>query len=302
MRRARPGRGAALILVLWLVAAMSLVVLAGTRSVRQSTQRAAWEMERMRAEALLDSALQLAAQKLLQTRVTEYTGLDVQLGGNTVTIEVVPASGLVDVHVVSDVLLQTLLQNAGGLSASDAAILTARIRDFIDPDDIPQGNGGAEAAQYRAAGLAHVPRNARLDDLIELRSVLGMTPDVYAKILPFLSINGQQRIDIGSAPPALIDVLSGQQGLGTMVRSSPPEMRAGLLSGSAEHLPASTGAGSQTIVRLTASARFAQGGALWRREAWVDLRQLPGAPAPWTILALEPVRRVNQSSGQETNP
>ena len=57
--------GAALVLVLWLVAALSLTVLAGAKGMRQQTQQAGLALERLRAEALLDGALQLAAQRLV---------------------------------------------------------------------------------------------------------------------------------------------------------------------------------------------------------------------------------------------
>lgn len=145
-----------------------------------------------------------------------------------------------------------------------------------------------------------MPRNAALDDLSELRAVLGMTPELYEIISPYLGINGQQRIDIGSAPPALIDALSGQPGLGARVHSSPPEMRTGaLLSGAAaEFFTSARASGGAVKVRAFMKT---DGERWWQREAWVDLSERPDSLTPWTTLSLEPTRRANKPE-QEFNP
>lgn len=178
--------------------------------------------------------------------------------------------------------------------------MASRIRDYIDPDDEPGGIGGAEAPQYRAAGWPVLPRNGPFDDLSELRMVLGMTPELYEIISPYLGINGQQRIEIDAAPPALIDALTGQPGLGAQIQSSPPEMRAGaLLSGAAAQFftPARTGGGT---VKVRAMVQADQG-QWWQRDAWVDLSTRPDALTPWTTLSLEPTRRMNPPP-QEPHP
>lgn len=299
----RGSRGAALILVLWLVASLSLVVMASSRGIRQQTQRAALDLERLRAESVLDAAIQLTAQRMMTEKTADswYRIQRLPMGPNDIWVEITPSGGLVDVNVASEALLQALFQRAGGLSSGEAAILTSRVRDFIDPDDTPGGVGGAEAAQYRAAGWPSLPRNGALDDLSELRSVLGMTSELYEIIAPHLGINGQQRIEIDSAPPALIDVLTGQPGLGARIHNSPPETRAGvLLTGAAAEFFSPARAGGGLTVRLNAFVR-AEGDRWWQREAWIDLSERPGGLTPWTTLSLEPTRRLNKPE-QEFKP
>lgn len=302
-RRMHNVRGAALIMVLWLVAALSLVVLAGARGVRQQTQRTTLDLERLRAESVLDAAIQLSAQRLLLDRGkdSQYRIQRLSLGQNDIWVEITPSGGLVDVNVASEGLLQAVLQRAGGLSPGEAAILASRVRDYIDPDDTPSGVGGAEAAQYRAAGWPSMPRNAALEDLSDLKSVLGMTSGLYEIIVPHLGINGQQRIEIDSAPPALIDALTGQQGLGARIHKSPPEMRAGvLLSGAAAEFftPARSSGGQTTRLRAFAQA---EGDRWWQREVWIDLSERPDALTPWTTRSVEPTRRFNKPE-QEFKP
>ena len=303
VRVTRASRGAALILVLWLVASLSLVVLAGAQGLRQQTQRMALDLERLRAESVLDAGVQLTAQRLLQEKGTEslYRIQRLPLGASDVWVEIIPSGGLVDVNVASDALLLALFQGAGKLAPGEAAIMVSRVRDFIDPDDSPGGIGGAEAAQYRAAGWPAMPRNAALDDLSELRSVLGMTAELYEIIAPHLGTNGQQRIEIDSAPPELIDALTGQQGLGARIHNSPREMRAGqLLAGPAAELFVPTSASGGQTVRLRAFVQ-AEGERWWQRTAWVDLSERPDSLAPWTTLSVEPTRRFNKPK-QEITP
>lgn len=302
-RQFRRHGGAALILVLWLVASISLVVMASARGVRQQTQRAAIDIERLRAEAVLDAALQLTSQRLVLERLGEarYRKQRLSMGAYQVWVEITPSGGLVDVTVASEALVRALFQRAGGLSPGEAAILTSRVRDYLDPDDTPDGVGGAEAAQYRAAGWPSMPRNGALDDIAELRSVLGVTSELYEIIAPHLGINGQQRIEIDSAPPALIDALTGQPGLGAQIHKSPPETRAAtLVTGvAADFFSPSRSGGGQTV-RLRAYLQV-ESDRWWQREAWVDLSERPGGLAPWTTLSLEPTRRLNKPE-QEFKP
>lgn len=294
----RPGRtrGAALILVLWLVAALSLVVLAGARGARLHTQRVAVDLERLRAESDLDAAIQMVAVQLMLERelITGYRRLGLRLGDSQAWVEVVPSSGLVDVNVASRELLEGLLQRVGHLSSGEASVLTSRIRDFVDPDDTPSALGGAERAQYAAAGRTVGPRNAGLDDLTDLRFVLGMSSDLYETISPFLGLNGQQRIDINAAPPSLIDALSGQPGLGAAFQAAPPEMRSGALpAGVDDKLFTMAGGGPAQSVRVRALVQT-QPGRWWERQVWLDLATRPEAITPWTTLSVESVRRVTR--------
>ena len=290
-------------MVLWLVAALSLVVLASAHGIRQQTRHVGLSLERLRSESDLDAAMQLIAQRMVSEKGTaiQYRRQRVALGGSTIWIETTPANGLVDINVASDALLQALFQNVGRLAPGEATVMVSRVRDFIDPDDVPSGIGGAEAAQYRAANWPAVPRNTGLDDLSELRSVLGMTPALYETIFPYLGINGQQRIDIRSAPSALIDALTGESGFGARIHSSPSDAQTSVpLSGIAAEFFTSTPTGGAQALRVRVFMQT-EGGRWWQREAWIDLNDRPDGLMPWTTLSLEPTRRVNNPE-QEFKP
>lgn len=303
MRRAsQRSRGAALVLVLWLVAALSLVVLTSAQGMRLQTRRVGVELDRMRSEQLLDAVVQLGAQRLMSERNApgRYREWHMQLGDAAARLEIIPAEGLVDVNVATEPLLEAVLEKIGGLPQGEANIMASRIKDFIDPDDAPRGAGGAEAPQYRAAGKTVMPRNAPVDDLSELQMVLGMTPQLYGIISPYLGVNGRARIAVDAAPPALIDQLTGQPGLGARIHSTPLEGRADLLTGVAADFFSPNASRAGGALKLRASVRT-QEGRWWQREAWVDLSERPDTLTPWTTLSLDPTRRM-PSPQQELNP
>ena len=289
-------RGAALILVLWMVVGLSLVVLAGAQSARLYTQRAALDLERIRVDALLEAATGLVLGKLTADKdfAKGYKRLLVPLDGAELWVEAVPSDGLVDVNVAPPALMQALFARVGGLSEGEAAVLASRVHDFIDPDDEPGGVGGAEIAQYQAAGSPVRPRNGGVDDLTELRAVLGMTPELYAIISPYLGVNGQQKVVLDAAPPALIDAISGQPGLGASLHATPPEMRAGAIQpGLMSDMFSAVSSVSSSTYRLRAYVQ-SQPGHWWEREAWVELSARLDGGTPWTTRAIEPARRVGR--------
>lgn len=291
----RSDRGSALILVLWLVAALSLVVLSGAKNIRLQTRSIATSMTQLRVESVLDGAMQLAAQRLLHSPELSrrYQWLQLQLGEDHIWLEVTPASGLVDVNVASPALMQALFQNVGKLSSDEAKVYSSRVKDWIDPDQDPDGVGGAEAPQYRAAGWPSIPRNGPMQDPSEMRSVLGMAPNLYETIKPFLGLNGQQNISIDAAPSALIDAMTGQVGLGFKLRSLSPEDRAAQLlpfTGAEIFSRSSSSGGGDVRLRVFVAA---DSDMWWLRESWISLSARPDTLTPWTTLLLDSTRRVS---------
>lgn len=278
-------QGAALILVLWLVVGMSLLVLAGARSVRQHTQVAALHSDRLRVQSTLDAAIALGAQQMAvdPRKANGYRRWHLHFAGQDVLLEQVSGDGLVDANVASPELLQALFERVGGLAPGEAALMTSAVRDFIGYDSEGSlGRGGDEAVTTRGG----------ISDISELRDVPGMTPDLYATISPFLGYNGQQRVNVNAAPPALIDALSGQPGLGEAIHATPPAMRSeAMLSGAGQDLFAITPAAGGSSLRLRALVQAADG-RVWQRQAWLALGVGTDTIMPWKTEAVEAVQRA----------
>lgn len=296
-------RGMALVMVLWIVAALTLVVLAGSEGMKKRSQWIGLDLERLRADILLESATQIIAGHLVAqpNLAGKYQTLTLKLDATDITIVLVPSAGLIDPNVVSNALFQAFLQVVGGLNAEQSVLVTSRVKDWIDPDNDPTGPGGAEAPQYRAAGWTPLPRNAAMVDASELQSVWGMSPELYGRISPYLGLNGRYQLDVGAAPPILVDVLTGQPGVGRRLQGMQPGPQAEALAalGRQGYFAAGQG-GVSRDVRVTASIEI-DGGRRWQRVTWISLSQRPDSLAPWTTLNIQPTQRATMQN-QEAKP
>jgi general secretion pathway protein K len=97
-----------------------------------------------------------------------------------------------------------LLTKAQPAAAQQIAAATA---DWIDGDNVALP-GGAEDAFYLAAKPRYLPANSLMADASEIRSVAGMTPEIYAKIAPWLCA-----LPDSALSPININTLSNKQGI-----------------------------------------------------------------------------------------
>jgi general secretion pathway protein K len=208
----RADRGAALVLVLWLVALLAALVGTFALSAR---------VEALQGRVLGESALlQERARAGLEYGLFRLRGSPLRPGwrpdgrryrwqfeGATVDIRIVDESGKVDLNV-ADAGLLTALMRALGVEQERAQRLAGAIVDWRDPDDLTQPGGGAEDADYAAAGLPYGAKDANFESLGELRTVLGMDAALYRQLLPNVSIYGHRsRPDRSFAPGPVLTAL-----------------------------------------------------------------------------------------------
>lgn len=195
MRRAGPAtgrqRGIALIMVLWGVAALSLLVGRFTADTTTQTNLARNIVASAQAEALADAGvhrmiLELAKPDGLRRVRLDGTAYRWVFDGGEVLLRVEDERGKIDLNAAADDILRALLASAG-LSAADAAILADRVIDFRDRDSEPLA-GGAEDADYLAAGLLYRAKDAPFEAVDELESVLGMTGLLFARLAPAVTV------------------------------------------------------------------------------------------------------------------
>lgn len=97
---------------------------------------------------------------------------------------------------------------ASGLGPSASQTLAAAVIDWRDADGI-RSPGGAEAAEYAALRPPSAPKNALFDAVEELRDVFGVTPSVYERVAPNLTVSGDGRINVNAASVAVLTALPG---------------------------------------------------------------------------------------------
>ncbi|EKT4072702.1 MULTISPECIES: general secretion pathway protein GspK [Stenotrophomonas] len=188
--------GAALVLVLWLIALMTALVGAFALSARVEhlQQRALDDDARgqERARAGLEYALtRLSADPQRAPWRADGRVYRWQFDDASIEIKVLDENGKINLNLADVALLSAFLK-ALGEDEAQARQLAGAIVDWRDEDSLLQPGGGAEAPDYAAAGLPYGPRNKRFETLGELQRVLGMRGPLYQAMLPHLTLYSRQ--------------------------------------------------------------------------------------------------------------
>lgn len=286
---APPQRGLALVAVLWMVSALSLLV-AGLLSVSRAEIRSAQtHVAIAQAAALGDAAIQLAVLewRTAPTPRAGLTELDLDIDGRPLHVVIQPGSGFVDLNQAPESLLVDLLQLGGGLDAEAAETLAQRVIDWRDPDDAPHPRG-AEAEAYAAAGVRYRPRNGRFVVVEDLLQVLGFDYEVFDRIRGLVTVwsgSTPGGVNPRAASVPVLSILAGgdsAQAMRLAAGRNDPTLDTTMLNQA--HLYA----GATEVLRVEAVVALGDG-VIGRRARW--LKPVPDEDgAPWVTLALEPVR------------
>lgn len=94
--------------------------------------------------------------------------------------------------------------------AIDPSVADA-VLDWLDNDESPRV-GGAESSYYLALPYPYKSKNDLFDTVQELRLVRGVTPEVFDKLRPFVTVYSSGRVNINTAPKEVLMALSAGQG------------------------------------------------------------------------------------------
>ena len=189
-------RGVALVAVLWVVAALSILVTGLVQTQRDEIRTASSSRLRLQADALGQGAINLAVQMLRADvggpeRRERLMRMSIPYAGIAVQVEIQPLTGLVDLNLAPAPLLAAMFTVGGGLDAATAQQLAASV---------------VAAREARPAGPP--PRFQAPEELL---GVAGVDYDLYAKLAHLLTTDsrGSGRINPLAAPPGVLLVLAG---------------------------------------------------------------------------------------------
>jgi len=110
-------------------------------------------------------------------------------------------------EATEDMLRQFFAQGMD-MDFAEADQLAQAIQDWRDEDEIPRLNGG-EREEYLEEEALVLPPNRDFVDVDELRHVRGMTPELYVRAAPHLTLIGDGEINLNSAPEAVLLAVPG---------------------------------------------------------------------------------------------
>jgi len=112
----------------------------------------------------------------------------------------------VNLNEADEVMLRQFFAQGLDVDFAEADQLAQAILDWRDEDDLPRINGG-EREEYIDEGALVLPPNRDFVDVDELRHIRGMTPEIYVRAAPHLTLIGDGEINLNSAPePVLLAV------------------------------------------------------------------------------------------------
>jgi general secretion pathway protein K len=119
--------------------------------------------------------------------------------GAKMTITVQDESGRIDLNAADQSMISRLLQSAG-LDLDAANALTDKILDWRTTSDLVRLHGASDE-EYAAKGYPWHPRHGPFQSVGELKLVMDMTPALFARIRPALTVYSKRpAIDTEVAP------------------------------------------------------------------------------------------------------
>jgi general secretion pathway protein K len=186
--------GIALITVLCVLVLLSLIAAAISFEARVEAHGSRNIVDIASARAAADAGVQRAILDLsnphsafdegkIPADGTEYTWT---FADNTVRISIQDEASKLNLNQASPAILVGLFISVGVRPAT-AQSLGVAIADYRDTDRLRRVLG-AEDDDYKAAGLPWGPKNALFQEVDELQQVLGMTPQIYEHVAPYLTV------------------------------------------------------------------------------------------------------------------
>jgi general secretion pathway protein K len=251
-------RGFALVAVLWVIAALTLIAAVFLHSSRTQVQLTRNLAENARAEALADAAVQRALFGLLSIGTSAEWRADgsshtIDLPGGRATVTVYNEDGKIDINRAREDVLTSLLLSVD-VPVDRASGIAAAIADYRDTDSDLRENG-AEDQDYDRAQLTRGAKDALFVRTDELRAVMGMTDEVFERIEPSITVYSSRRY---------VDLTSASEGVLRALPYVTEQQRQQLL---ADRTSGSVGSSSSALTVMVVADVTTEGGGRYIREA-----------------------------------
>jgi general secretion pathway protein K len=210
--------GFIIIAVLWILVALSTLAVVFSVYLTSSARALGVTDIGVQSDALMSASLELVAYQLLsadeKSRPAQGS-FRFKLDNADALVTYTSEAGRVDLNHASKEMLDALFEVLG-VEEKAASQLADRIvgwRTQPKSDgtaNAPPDPGKDEGALYLAAGLNYVPRGGPFAHVNELSLVLGATPAIVERVLPFVTVFSKSAdIDVLLASPEVIAALPG---------------------------------------------------------------------------------------------
>jgi len=193
-------KGVALIMVLWVIAILTIVVLEFSYAMRTEIHITQNFKEDLQLYALAEGGAQRAIAELIlkhDTRVQQFRktldtkelppekrewitdgrAYELPSDQGVNDLRIMSEAGKININMVSETRLRKIIENLG-LEGEERDTVVDSIMDWKDPNDLHRLNG-AENDYYQSLKEPYQCKDGNLDSIEELLLVRGVTPDLY---------------------------------------------------------------------------------------------------------------------------
>lgn len=188
----RGARGAALLLVLWILVLMTgLIAVFALGARTEGLQGSALRFQaagRHAAEAGIELAvLKLSSPDPARRWIPDARPNTFEFEGHRIEVRVQDEAAKFDLNSTDAPTLAALMVLLG-VDVDRARQLGGAIQDWRDPDDLVALEGGAETRDYVAARRPYGAKNQPFTTVSELQQLLGMDEATYRRLVPYVTI------------------------------------------------------------------------------------------------------------------
>ncbi len=119
------------------------------------------------------------------------------------TFGTVDAESKLNLNTAPEEVLSALIQQEGKLREDAARRVAAAIADWRD-EDKEERQDGAEDFYYLGLSDGYESKDGPFESVEELRLVKGVTPELFARVEPYLTVYGSGQVNINTASPVAL--------------------------------------------------------------------------------------------------
>jgi general secretion pathway protein K len=202
--------GFIIIAVLWILVALSTLATIFSLYLSNSARALGATDVGVQVDALVSASLELTAYQLLsadEKAIPAQGSFRFRMDNAEVLVTFTSEAARVDLNAASKEMLAGLFEVLGAEQKA-AAELADRIVGWRTQSK--PGAADDEGALYLAAGLNYSPRQAHFSHVNELSLVLGASPALVERALPYVTVFSKSAdVDVLIAPPEVIAALPG---------------------------------------------------------------------------------------------
>jgi len=273
--------GIALLVVLWACTLLAILIGGFATLARTEATQTRYLATRAQLRYLAEAGVMRAVAEITAKNGGRWVGdgrsYGMSIDGQQVDIRIVDDLGKIDINAADPAVLKNLFI-AAGLDAVDASTLADNVRESRDPSGAFNREEGTQ--RYSQAGLTQGPRYSQFNMPDEIQSVLGMTPALYRKIAPVLTVWSHRQTPAAAFAPSL--ALAALPGMDMASATRFISLRGSLntrmpLPMLPNGMPMGPTRGG-TVRTIVASASSSDG-TISRVSATIRLERLPGRPS-----------------------